>query len=149
MQKSTARGLGLAGASLALSLLLGASLVVAQTNSNSNANANTNTSVQAKFLRGDVDGDGVVGGPSNRSEAIAEIELVGRGLPQLRPVAAAPSWTPPCADAADVNDDGRRTVDDLLYYISYAFGNGPAPKPPFTSRGTDPTADSLTCSRYP
>ncbi|MDO8560040.1 MAG: hypothetical protein Q7S23_03310 [bacterium] len=137
---------GLTVASATLVMAVGASLVVAATNTNTNTtntNTNTNTNTSVKFIRRDVDGDGVLGGPTNRQEALQEIERMGRALSQLRPVAAPPSITLSCADAADFNDNGVRDVNDVTAYINWAFGSGPGPAAPATALGTDSTADSL------
>ncbi|TSC75807.1 MAG: hypothetical protein G01um101431_1134 [Parcubacteria group bacterium Gr01-1014_31] len=146
MHQRSLIAVGLTVASATLVLAVGASLVVAATNTNtSNTNTtttNTNTS-GAKFIRRDVDGDGVLGSPTNRQEALQEIELMGRALSQLRPVAAPPSITLSCADAADYNDNGVRDVNDVIAYINWAFGSGSGPAAPATVLGTDATADSL------
>jgi carboxypeptidase family protein len=54
-----------------------------------------------------------------------------------------------CLDAADVNDDGTLDVSDVISMLGYIFLGGKAPATPFSSCGTDPTADSLDCQSFP
>lgn len=53
--------------------------------------------------------------------------------------------TPPCADAADVNDSGAVDLSDAVYLLSYLFLGGPPPPPPFGEPGTDRSEDELNC----
>ncbi len=55
---------------------------------------------------------------------------------------------PPCADAADVNDDGRHNLLDPIWIIQYLIGNLTLPGP-FTQPGDDPTDDALGCETPP
>lgn len=51
-----------------------------------------------------------------------------------------------CADAADVNDDGRIDITDPVYLLGYLFLGGPPPPEPFADCGLDPTEDVLACA---
>lgn len=53
--------------------------------------------------------------------------------------------TPPCLDAADVNDDGAVDISDPVYLLLYLFSGGPPPPPPCLC-GLDPTSDSVPCN---
>ncbi|MBN1419566.1 MAG: dockerin type I repeat-containing protein [Planctomycetes bacterium] len=85
------------------------------------------------FVRGDVDGSGVVDA--------ADAEFLAAWL-----------WkggeAPACLDAADVDDDGVVTHEDLvrLYWVGKP-GMSPLP-PPFPNPGQDPTPDGITCGTY-
>ena len=46
-------------------------------------------------------------------------------------------------DAADANDDGSIDIADAIYLLSYLFGGGDQPPPPFPDPGIDPTPDTL------
>ena len=85
-----------------------------------------------RFLRGDVNYDGV----RNRRD----IRLLRSAL------RAGASDLLPCADAADVNDDGRIDAKDkrfLRRYFQYTLESLPYP---YTDLGKDITADKLTCN---
>ena len=58
---------------------------------------------------------------------------------------------PPCADAADSNDDGRYNLLDPIWVIQFLMGNAGSTLPePFTQPGDDPTnTDSLGCDTPP
>src|SRR5687767_3303699 len=43
-----------------------------------------------------------------------------------------------CDDAADLNDDGRLSVTDLIACLRYLFLGGPEPPAPWGSCGQDP-----------
>ena len=81
------------------------------------------------FLRGDCDGDGVVG----LGDALKGLSYLF-GTNQLD-----------CLDAADFNDDGTVNLGDMILLLSFLFGDGAPPPPPFPVAGIDPTADPLTC----
>ena len=51
----------------------------------------------------------------------------------------------PCLDAADANDDGRVTCDDVIFLIHFLIEIGPQPPAPFDEIGIDPTPDDLIC----
>ncbi len=55
--------------------------------------------------------------------------------------------TPPCFDAADVDDDGRVNVSDAIALLTYIFQGTVTPAEPFMEPGTDPTADDLDCQQ--
>ena len=86
----------------------------------------------AQFIRGDADGDGLVG--------MADGRLI------IRVVFGIGTSTIECEDAGDVNDDGALTVDDALQL----FAGLVDPPPPFPACGNDPISpvDSLTCLSY-
>lgn len=122
-----------AGALLALATL-GVSLVQAQ---NSNTNGNTNTSTNRKFIRGDANFNGKVD--------IDDLKIYNN-LQQYRPVARPANMAAfTCKDGADVNDDGKITVDDAVKLIDHLFGSKAALKAPFPAVGSDPTYDTLGC----
>ncbi len=92
----------------------------------------TNTSVEdSGFTRGDANGDQSV----DLSDAVRVILHLfgGRGID--------------CADAADVDDNGRLDSSDAIGLLDYLFRSGEAPRPPFPGRGDDATADPLGCER--
>lgn len=79
------------------------------------------------FIRGDIDGDGLI--TMGDSQALAAF-LNGQADP------------PEVLDTADVNDDGeinRKDLDDLLAAISGTFRI----PPPFPEAGIDPTPDDI------
>ncbi len=52
----------------------------------------------------------------------------------------------PCADAADVNDDGRLDLSDAVTLLNHLFRSGPPPAAPYPTPGTDPLpSDSFDC----
>lgn len=124
-----------AGALLALATL-GVSLVQAQ-NSNTNGNTNSAPTTNRKFIRGDANFNGKVD--------INDLKVYNN-LQQYRPVARPANLAAfACKDAADVNDDGRITVDDAVKLIDHLFGSKAALKAPFPAVGSDPTYDTLGC----
>lgn len=84
----------------------------------------------ATFLRGDADGDGVLG----LSDGTRIQSYLGGTAP-----------APLCLDAADANDDGTIDVTDAVRIYDYLFGAGSPPAAPFPTAGSDPTADDLGC----
>ncbi len=56
---------------------------------------------------------------------------------------------PPCADAADINDDGALDIADGIYGLYFLWAGGAPPLPPFPCWGEDPTEDDLNCEYYP
>jgi hypothetical protein len=85
------------------------------------------------FIRGDFDANGSLG----IADAIAGLYyVVGEGV------------SPPCEDAADLNDDGGLDVSDPVYSLAYQFGSGSAPPPPFPGCGADPTPDNIDCAGF-
>lgn len=133
MSKRTILVSGVIFASLVVAISLSVSLTVAQTNSNTNtSSSNTNASSSPSTAlprRTDVDGDGQIGGPTNRLEALQEIQWMGEALAQVRPIPAPPKRTLACPRAADFNGNGIRDVNDVIAYVNYAFGSPPGPGP--------------------
>lgn len=88
----------------------------------------------ADFIRGDVDGDGVLIGLAD-SLYVLFFQFVSGSPP------------PPCMEAADV--DGNGTFSGLLeglYLLTQVFAMGPPPPPPYPRCGPDPDpATSLGC----
>jgi hypothetical protein len=93
------------------------------------------------FVRGDVNGDGQVGGSVTDIIVYANWSFLG-------------NERPPCLVAADVNGDGRvgGSVTDMVYYANWAFlGNAPPP-PPFPDCGLEmpvPDVDPIGCETPP
>jgi len=90
----------------------------------------------AEFIRGDVNGDGVV--------TIADgVRILMWFRDGLEP--------PPCLDAADVNDNGIVGSGDVAYLLQTLYSSaGPIP-PPFPAPGEDPTDDlelGVDCESY-
>ncbi|MGA1202938.1 MAG: dockerin type I repeat-containing protein [Planctomycetota bacterium] len=85
------------------------------------------------FLRGDFDRNGVV--------SIADAIELAEYLFQ------SGATTPPCLDAADVNDDGRLDLADCVLLLQHLFGPPACPPPaqPFPCPGVDTTLDALPC----
>jgi hypothetical protein len=85
------------------------------------------------FLRGDINGDGVL------SEAdSARLMNWIFGLAD----------TPDCLDAADLNDDGYVNITDSTQLLNYLNTPGsPPPSSPFPVAGVDTTPDTLSCNR--
>lgn len=86
----------------------------------------------ATFLRGDADGNGNL----DISDAVRVLSSLFQGEGPLE-----------CADAGDVNDDGSVDLADAIYSLTFQFGSGSPPPPPFPEPGLDPTEDDLVCSR--
>jgi hypothetical protein len=86
------------------------------------------TGGEQQFIRGDVNGDGVV--------STQDITACAVGGPFL------------CNDAADANDDGVLNPADCDYLTDFLFGPGAPPPPPYPDCGLDPTADGLDCGTY-
>jgi len=53
-----------------------------------------------------------------------------------------------CHDAADSNDSGAIDIADGIYSLNYLFASGPAPPPPLSECGADPTGDALDCESF-
>jgi hypothetical protein len=86
---------------------------------------------QQQFIRGDADGDCLVG--------VLDVHFFICWYFMMGP-------PPPCADAADANDDGLLNSADIVFLIAYLFvpGSNP-PSPPFPDPGFDPTPDGYGC----
>ena len=53
-----------------------------------------------------------------------------------------------CEDAADANDDGKVNLSDGIAILGHLFNDaGPLPAP-FSTCGTDGTADELSCVSF-
>jgi hypothetical protein len=89
---------------------------------------------QQQFIRGDADGDCLVG-------ALDLYFLI------CYKYSFPPGPPPPCRDAADVNDNGLIELADIVGLMNYFFIPGsPPPSPPFPEPGLDPTPDDLDCA---
>ena len=55
---------------------------------------------------------------------------------------------PGCDKAADANDDGALNLGDVITILLYVFQGESLPAP-FSSCGSDPTSDALTCQSFP
>ena len=80
------------------------------------------------FLRGDTNGNGVLG--------MSDAQLTLTYL-------FANAEPPYCLDTADINDDGILQLLDALLLLDYLFTNGAPPAPPFPAYGLDETPDVL------
>jgi hypothetical protein len=90
------------------------------------------TSAQQQFIRGDADGDCLVG----VLDVVFVLCWYNEGGPSF-----------PCMDAADANDNGVVDASDMVYLLQYIFIPGAPPlPPPFPNSGPDPTPDSLGCA---
>ncbi|MEM7262696.1 MAG: right-handed parallel beta-helix repeat-containing protein [Planctomycetota bacterium] len=84
------------------------------------------------FRRGDINEDG------NRDIGDAVFALAALfqiGAPQ-----------PNCEDAMDVNDDSNIDVGDPVFLLTSLFQPGSDPVPPPVNCGSDPSADTLSCT---
>ena len=84
---------------------------------------------QVHFLRGDVNGDGVI----DLTDGTQLQLLLGNGT------------SIECADAADVNDDGIVDDADPVYIFDFLYQGSNPPPAPYPFPGPDPTADGLDC----
>ena len=86
----------------------------------------------AKFIRGDANGDKAV----DIADALAILFYLYGGT------------TTDCADACDVNDNGKVALDDVILLLQFLFTTGKTIPPPYPTAGSDPTSsDALDCSR--
>jgi hypothetical protein len=81
-------------------------------------------SAPAPFVRSDANQDGEV----NIADAVAAFNKLFRASPLL-----------PCRAALDTNDDEHVDLSDVIYLLIFLYQGGPAPPPPFTSCGQDPS----------
>ena len=101
------------------------------------ANVGTCPGTEPEFYRGDANGDC----GANLTDSIFILNHLFQGGP-----------TPPCMDAADVDDNTAIEITDAIYLLQFLFMGGPEPPPPGPSRlGVDSTPDELpkctqTCS---
>lgn len=82
------------------------------------------------FVRGDVNGDGVV----QLDDVVQILSSLFRAGAQGR-----------CVDASDANDDGHVDISDAVAMLRYLYGTAVLPEP-FPVRGEDPTLDPLPCA---
>ena len=89
------------------------------------------------FVRGDMDGDGIV---NPLTDPIFLLAYGFNGGPLS-----------PCLEAADANSDGLVSpIADAIYLLIYGFANGAPPPPAFPDCGSDPDPDgSLGCLNPP
>ena len=85
---------------------------------------------EEQFRRGDVDDSAEI----DITDALATLSWLFTG-----------GRAPRCEKAADVNDDGAVDVSDPLALLTFLFLGGDEPAAPYSSEGTDPTADTLRC----
>ena len=97
--------------------------------------------VQPRFLRGDVNGDGEVVASVTDMVFYANRVFLGRGNDF------------PCRAAADANGDGfvGGSTDDIIFLSNFLFlGFGPPPPPPFPSCGLGNAQDAtIGCAEHP
>ncbi len=84
------------------------------------------------FRRADANADGV----TDLSDAIFTIFVLFGGS------------VPACEKSLDFDGDGAIEVTDAVLHLSYLYLNGMEPSPPFTSCGTEPAGNGLTCREY-
>ncbi len=87
-----------------------------------------------RFIRGDCNADGRVGGSVGDAVFILYYNFLGGAKPR-------------CLAACDANSDGRveGTVVDAVHLLSFSFLGGPPPGPPFPACGTHPAVDQASC----
>ena len=86
---------------------------------------------QPTFIRGDCNGDDLVG----IADAISGLLWLFAG-----------GLAPDCEKSCDTNDDGMVQIVDMINLLSYLFvANQTPPAAPFPGAGVDPTPDGLTC----
>ena len=88
----------------------------------------------AWFVRGDFNSSGTV----NVSDALLIFWWIFQG----------PAPTPPCLDAADVDDSGAIDLSDGIALISYLFLAAPRPGPMLAVCWFDPADDPLDCQEF-
>ncbi len=87
--------------------------------------------LEARFRRGDADGDGLV----SIADAVQLLWYLFLGRNGFD-----------CADAADADDNGEIDLSDPIRILDYLYRNGgPPPAPGPSACGDDPTADAYRC----
>jgi hypothetical protein len=92
------------------------------------------------FLRGDVDGDGIL----HVGDATLLIDVLFFGADPLR-----------CCAATDANDDGDISVSDAIWILNFVLAGGPPPAGAFPLCDAAPSGDDcfaagdLPCDSYP
>src|SRR5687767_13229191 len=81
-------------------------------------------SAQAHMLRGDSNHDLDI----DISDGIATLGFLFLG-----------SASPPCLDAADINDSGEIDIADGIFTFNFLFQGGPPPAAPYPTFELDPT----------
>ncbi len=81
--------------------------------------------VLPQFIRGDLDGNGVVG----ITDSITLLDYLFSAVPVI------------CADAGDIDDDGRVLLNDSILLLNHLYSGGPPPLAPYPGCGPDLTAD--------
>lgn len=89
-------------------------------------------SLEASFVRGDVDGSGSI----DISDPVAIITLLFAGQ----------AGAIRCRSAADFDDDGQVTLADASAALGFLFLREAPPPAPFPACGDDPTPDALACA---
>ena len=87
-----------------------------------------------RFIRGDANGSGEV----DISDAVWHLNYLFLEGP-----------TPPCIEAAEVNDDDRLDISDALYIIGHQFLGDAPPPSPFPDCGSDPRSEIGNCGTPP
>ena len=90
----------------------------------------------SRYIRGDCDGDGFVGGSVNDMVFYVNWAFLGRTVPE-------------CLAACDADGDGfvGGSVNDVVYYANFAFLGREPPPPPFPECGLGD--NDLDCASYP
>ncbi len=101
--------------------------------SDNNGNGIPDDCEAALFVRGDSNADG---GPIDISDPVHTLAVLFMG--------AARS----CDLALDANDDEMIDLADVIYTLTYVFGNGTPPPAPWPTCGVDPTSGPLDCTSF-
>jgi hypothetical protein len=88
----------------------------------------------AAFRRGDANHDGVI----NIADPVFVLGYLFRDQEGIQ-----------CLDAADANDDGRVNVADPVRLLGYLFRQESSLPEPYAVCGVDPTADAVSCDKFP
>jgi hypothetical protein len=95
-------------------------------------NGRTVVAAEPTFLRGDSDGDGMVG----LSDAVLILEHLFRGGP--------PSG---CLRAADPDASGAVNLSDTVFLLVHLFRGGPPPAAPYPACGRAAPEEKLSCDQ--